>query len=161
MNCNDSDCGLRSVLVLRGVILVSGFDAVVTVAEALPVALIPEQHAVSPVRLDVINIGRLDIASLLHTLHTQRMCLKVTLAGSVPSNAVASAACGACVLRVEGTVLVTVFGAVRYERRTAGMTARCVWSLGHWLHLHERLVQEPLLYSVSGGCFVGIVSKVF
>jgi hypothetical protein len=47
------------------VILISGLDAVVSVAEALPVALIPEENAVSSVRLDVIHIGRLDIASLL------------------------------------------------------------------------------------------------
>ena len=74
-------------------ILVSGLDAVVSVAEALPVALIPEQHVVSSVRFDVIDVGRLDIAALLHALHTQRMCLKVTLAGSVPCRAVASTAC--------------------------------------------------------------------
>ena len=74
-------------------ILVSGFDTVMSVTEALPVAPVPEENAVSPVRLDVIHIGRLDVAALLHALHTQRMCLKVTLAGSVPCRAVASAAC--------------------------------------------------------------------
>ena len=98
MNCNDSKCGLLSVLILRGVILVSGFYTVVSVTETLPVALIPEENTVSSVRLDVIDIGSLDIASCLHALHTQRMRLKVTLAGSVPCRAVASAACGACVL---------------------------------------------------------------
>ena len=74
-------------------IFVSGLDAVVSVAEALPVALIPEENAVSSVRLNVIHISRLDVASLLQALHTQWMCLKVTLAGSVPCSAVASAAC--------------------------------------------------------------------
>ena len=83
----------QSILVLRGVILVSGLDAVVTVAEALPVALIPEENTVSSVRLDVIDIGRLDVAALLHALHTQWMRLKVTLAGSVPCRTIASAAC--------------------------------------------------------------------
>jgi len=75
------------------VILVSGLDAVVTMAEALPVALIPEENTVSSVRLDVIHIGRLDVAALLQALHTQRMCFKVTLACFVPCSAVASAAC--------------------------------------------------------------------
>ena len=74
-------------------ILVSGLDAVVTVTKALPIALIPEENAVSSVRLDVIHIGRLNIAPLLHALHTQWMRLKVTLAGSVPCRTVASAAC--------------------------------------------------------------------
>lgn len=83
----------QSILVLRGVILVSSLDAVVTVAEALPVALIPEENTVSSVRLDVIHIGRLDVAPLLQALHTQRMRLKVTLAGFVPCRAVAAAAC--------------------------------------------------------------------
>lgn len=55
----------QSILVLRGVVFVSGLDAVVTVAEALPVALIPEENTVSSVRLDVIDIGRLDVAALL------------------------------------------------------------------------------------------------
>jgi hypothetical protein len=87
------------------------------------------------VRLNVIDIGRLDVAALLHALHTQWMCLKVTLAGFVPCRAVASAASGACVLRMEGTVLVTVLGAVGYERRTAWMPARCVWSAWHSLCL--------------------------
>lgn len=131
---------LFSILVLRGVILVSGFDTVVAVAEALPVALIPEQHAVSSVRLDVIDIGRLDVASLLHALHTQRMCLKVTLTGFVPCRAIASDASRACLLRVEGTVLVTVLRTVRYERRTAGVAARCVRSAWHSLCLLPVLI---------------------
>lgn len=115
-------------------IFVSGLNAVVSVTEALPVALIPEENTVSSVRLDVIHIGRLDVASLLQALHTQRMCLKVTLAGSVPCRSVASAACGACLLRVEGTVLVTVLRTVGNECGTAGMSARFVWSVRHRLY---------------------------
>lgn len=129
------ECPSFSILVLRGVILVPGLDAVVSVTEALPVALIPEEHAVSSVRLNVIDIGRLDVVALLHALHTQRMCLKVTLAGSVPCGTVASAACGACLLRVEGSVLVTVLRTVGNERCTAGMPARCVRSAWHDLCL--------------------------
>ena len=126
------ECPSFSILVLRGVILVPGLDAVVSVTEALPVALIPEEHAVSSVRLNVIDIGRLDVAALLHALHTQRMCLKVTLAGSVPCRSIAS---GACLLRVEGSVLVTVLRTVGNERCTAGMPARCVRSAWHDLCL--------------------------
>lgn len=145
---------MLSVLVLRGVILVSGFDAVVAVAEALPVALIPEQHAVSAVRLDVIDIGRLDIASLFHTLHAQRMCLKVTLASSVPCLAVASAACGTCFLRMKGVMLVTVLRTVGNKPCTAGMPAWCLWSAWQWLHLRlSALVKESLLYTISRGYF--------
>lgn len=131
---------MLSVLVLRGVVFVSGFDTVVSVTEALPVALIPEQYAVTSVRFDVIDIGRLDITPLLHALHTQRMRLKVTLAGFVPCCTIASAACGASVLRVEGTVLVTVLGTVGNERCTAGMSAWCLWSAWHCLCLLSTVV---------------------
>lgn len=130
----------QSILVLRGVILVSGLDAVVSVAEALPVALIPEENIVSSVRHDVIHIGRLDVASLLHALHTQRMRLKVTLAGLVPCGAIASTACGACILRMERTVLAAVLRTVGYERRTAGVTAWCLWSARHCLCLLPVLI---------------------
>lgn len=116
-------------------ILIPGLDTVMSVTEALPVAPVPEENAVSSVRLDVIHIGRLDVAALLHALHTQRMCLKVTLAGSVPCGTVASAVCGACLLRVEGSVLVTVLRTVGNERCTAGMPARCVRSAWHDLCL--------------------------
>ena len=125
-------------------ILVSGFDAVVTVAETLPVVLIPEENTVSSVRLDVIHIGRLDVASLLHALHTKRMRLKVTLACLVPSGAVSSAACGACVLRMEGTVLAALLGAVWYELRTAGVTAWCLWSAWHYLCLLSTVIMVSL-----------------
>ena len=37
-------CSSFSILVLRGVIFVSGLDAVVSVTEALPVALVPEAY---------------------------------------------------------------------------------------------------------------------
>lgn len=133
-------CSSFSILVLRGVIFVSGLNAVVSVTEALPVALIPEENTVSSVRLDVIHIGRLDVASLLQALHTQRMCLKVTLAGSVPCRSVASAACGACLLRVEGAVLVTVLRTVGHECCTSGMPAWCVRSAWHCLCLLPVLI---------------------
>ena len=121
-------------------ILVSGLDAVVSVTEALPVALIPEENAVSSVRFDVIDISRLDVPPLLQALHTQRMCLKVTLAGSVPCGTVASAACGSCLLRVEASVLVTVLRTVWNECSAAGMPARCVWSAWHYLCLLPVLI---------------------
>ena len=131
---------LQSVLVLRGVILVSGLDAVVSVAEALPVALIPEENAVSSVRLDVVDISRLDVPPLLQALHTQRMGFKVTLSGFVPCSAISSASCRACLLRVERTVLVTVLRAVRNESRAAGMPTWCVRSAWHRLCLLSVLI---------------------
>lgn len=149
-------------------ILVSGFDTVVTMTEALPVALIPEQYAVASVWLDVIDISRLDVAPCLHALHTQWMRFKVTLTSFVPCTAVASAACGACVLRMKWSMLVAVLSAVGNKGCTAWVSAWCIWSAGHCLCLLPSLSlvrdgqprnrcggrseQRPLLYTISRGC---------
>lgn len=106
---------LRSVLVLRCVILVACLDAVVTVAERLPVAFVPEENLVSAVWSDVIHIGRLDVASSLQALNTQRMDFEVTLACLVPSAAVASLRCRSDVLRMQRLVFITVLRAIGNE----------------------------------------------
>lgn len=82
-------------------ILVACFHAVVSVAEALPIALIPEQRVIASVRLDVVYIGRLDITSFFQALHTQGVCFKVTLTRLIPCSAIAAASCGACILRMK------------------------------------------------------------
>ena len=119
-------------------------------AEALPITLIPEESIVSTVRLDVVNIGRLDVASLFQTLHTKRMRFEVPLACLVPSCTVSTTTCGACVLRMKGTMLITVLSAVRNKLCTAGMSAWCLRSAGHWhclLPYHcDRGGSDPNLY---------------
>ena len=74
-------------------IFLACLDAMMTVAKALPIALIPEQCVVTSVRSDVIDIGRLDVVTFLHALYTQWVCLKVTLACFVPCTAIAAATC--------------------------------------------------------------------
>ena len=92
---------LFSVLILRGVIVSPCLNAVMPVTERLPVVLIPEQGVVTAMRNDMIHIRCLDVASLFHAFHAQRMRFKITLAGFVPCSTVTSAACGAYILRVE------------------------------------------------------------
>ena len=137
-------------------IFISGLNAVVAVAKALPVALIPEENLVSSVRNDMIHISCLDVASLLHALHAQRMGFKITLAGFVPSAAIASASCGACFLRMEGAMFVAVFCTIGYECCTAGMFAGCIWSAWHWDHLRFLYSKKPLLYTISEGYFSSV-----
>ena len=127
-------------MILRCLVLSPRLHAVVAMTQSLPVAPIPEELLVTTMRNDMVDVRRLNIPAFLHALHTQWVRLKVTLAGSVPCGAVASAACGARVLWVEGTVLVAVLGAVGNGRSTAGVSAWGIRSLGHWLHLHERLM---------------------
>ena len=52
-------------------------------------------------RYDVVNVSCLDVTPRLHALHTQRMRFKVLLACLVPCAAIATAACGACILRMK------------------------------------------------------------
>ena len=145
-------------------ILVSCLDTVMPVAEALPVALMPEQHVVSPMRFDVIHIGRLDISSFLHALHTQRVRFQITLTGFVPCGTVASTACGACLLRMEGTMLLTVFCSVRNKCCTAGMLAWRVGSVGHWRcplssRMFQRVISNPSHYLSWEGQFYNYFRK--
>ena len=130
---NDRASGMRSVPVLRRVILVAGLLTVTGMTKALPIVLIPEQNAVTSVRFDVIHISRLDVAAFLHAFHTQRMGRKVTLACFVPCTSVAAVTRRACFFWVERAVLFTVFRTVGYERCTAGVLAWCIGSAWHWL----------------------------
>lgn len=72
-------------------------------AEGLPVAPVPEEGLVSTMRSDVVDHRCLGVARwrLLHTLHTQWVALKVTLALPLPPTAVATPRCGAGDLWVE------------------------------------------------------------
>lgn len=57
-------------------------------AKRLPVAFIPEQILVAPVRDDVVNHGGGREFALLHTLRTQRMAAKKPCAGCAPLAAI-------------------------------------------------------------------------
>ena len=135
-----------SVPVLRVVVFSSCYDSVMSVAESLPVVLIPEQDAVAAMRYDMVNVSCLDVSPRLHALNTQRMCFKVSFSSFVPCAAVTTAACGACILRVKCFVLLTVFRAIRYERCTAGMLAWCVRSAWHGQHLLFSVLCKGLYY---------------
>ena len=117
-----------SVVVGRCVVVRPGLHAVVTVAERLPVALIPEQRPVTSVRNDVVYVSRLDVPAFLHALHTQRMCFQVFLPCFLPCPCVSPRTGASHFLRMHRFVNLTVFGSVWYERRTAGMPAWCLWS---------------------------------
>ena len=54
---------IRSCDKTVAIVITATPNAVVSVTEALPVALVPEENTVSSVRLDVIHIGRLDVAA--------------------------------------------------------------------------------------------------
>ena len=81
-------------MILRRLILPPRLDTVMAMAQGLPVAPVPEELLITTVRNDVIHVRRLNVPAFPHTLHTQRVRLKVLLPGFLPRTAVASARCG-------------------------------------------------------------------
>ena len=130
-------------------VLGAGLDAVVAVAEGLPVALIPEEQAVAAVRDDVVNVRRPDVPALLHALHTQRVRFKVTPTGLLPCPAVTPVAGAPHLLRVERLVGIAVFLPMRYERGAAGMTAGCVRTVRYICHLLSFKYQQKIFENAA------------
>jgi hypothetical protein len=128
----------------RVVVFSSRLDAVVLVAERLPVALVPEELAVSSVRYDVVHVGGLDVLAFLQALHTEGVRLQVTFACLLPRSAIATGAGAPYFLRMERLVYLTVLGTVRNQRGTAWMTAGGVWSIRHFILLLGRGVALPI-----------------
>ena len=124
-----------SISVFRIVVLIPRFDAVVLMAEWLPVALVPEELLVSSVRNDVVHVCCLDVLAFLHALYAQGVRLKVTLACPLPCLAIASACCRPRLLWVLQLVYLTVLLPVRNEESAARMTARRVGSMRHCFFL--------------------------
>ena len=105
--------------------------------QAPPVALVPEQFWITAMRGDVVNHCRFHIPRrlFLHAQHTQRVRLQIFPAGFLPLPSVPSLGGRSHFLRMKRFVLLTILLTVRDESCTAGMSARCVWSVWHLFHL--------------------------
>ena len=123
--------GLFRVFVRGVVVFASCLDAVVSVAEGLPVAFIPEECLVSTVRNDVVNVCGLDISPLPLALHTKWMGGQITLAGLLPATVISAGCCRANLLRVYSFMLLAVPGPERNQCRTSRMLTWSVWSVGY------------------------------
>ena len=100
-------------------ILAAGLLTVVFMAERLPVPLVPEQDGITAVRFDVVDVGGLDVPSILEALHAQRVRFQVTLPGFLPLGAVAPDCGGPYFLWVLGGMFVTVFLSTAVNLRVA------------------------------------------
>ena len=96
-------------MVRRRLVLSSRLHAVVTVAQGLPVAPVPEQRHVTTVRNDVVDVRCLHVPSFLHALHTHRVRLKVLLPGLAPSSSVTSSGSGPYLFRMLSRMFIAVF----------------------------------------------------
>ena len=95
-------------MILWCLILSPGLDAVVLVAQGLPVALVPEELGVSTMRNDVVDVGCLHVPPFLHAFHAQWVYLKVLLPGFLPSSTVSPTRCGPYLFRMHRLVSVAI-----------------------------------------------------
>ena len=110
-------------------------------AQALPVALIPEQFLVAAVWNNVIHNRCFGVASLLSTFRTQRVALKERFACLLPAAAVAALCGRPCYLRMERPVFLAKLCSRLHKRWTSGMSTGNSWSLRngyHHLHSHKK-----------------------
>lgn len=101
-------------MIFRILIFVPGLDAVMAMAERLPVTLVPEELLITSMWNDVVDVGCLDVLAFLHALYAEGMGLKVTPACSLPCLAVASAAGTPHLLWVQRLVCLAVLCTVGY-----------------------------------------------
>ena len=104
---------------------------VTTLAERLPVVLIPEKFLITTVWNDVIHNRCPDVLALLGTLHTERMSFQIRLSDFLPPPVVSTLRCRAGHLWMERQVLLTVEPAGFHQLWAAGVMARCLWSVWH------------------------------
>lgn len=123
--------GMKSIPILRIVIFTVRFLAVVTMAESLPVALIPEELLVATVCDNVIHIRRFDVLPFFQTIHTEDMLGKIFLSRFPPLTSVAASCRGLLFFCVKRLVSLTVFCAGWYQIRAAGVLAWCLLLVWH------------------------------
>ena len=104
----------------------------VPMAKRLPVALIPEEDAVTSMRNNVVYVCCLDVLAFLHALYAEGMRFEVLLPYLLPRSAVASVAGAAYLLWVEGLVRLAVLRAVGHEGSAAWVAAGCVGTRRHY-----------------------------
>ena len=132
----------------------SCFYVMMMPAQALPVALIPEQFLVAAVWNNVIHNRCFGVASLLSTFRTQRVALKERFACLLPSAAIAALCGRPCYLRVERLMFLAKLCSWFHKRWTSGMSTGNSWLLWngyHHLRSHKKapaiLQTDAFLYS--------------
>ena len=124
---------MESVMIGWMAIFPSGLLVVTTLAKAAPVAPIPEEHRISPVRFDVIHDRCFDVPSFLQAFLTEPVLwhLQEPPALPLPSSTIPTAAGRARRFRVE----LPMFLAVLLPTRDKGWTVRMLtWYIGACWH---------------------------
>ena len=112
-----------SVSVLRIPVLCPGLPVVASLAQRLPVVPVPEQDAVTPVGLDMVNHGCFRVPSHRHAFHTERMDSEVLPACLLPGSPIPAAPSTPDFLRVERFVFFAVLLPGIHQFRASRMAA--------------------------------------
>ena len=121
------------VSVGRAAVLVPGLHIVMVFAQRSPVARVPEQPRVSPMRFYVVYHCRLRVSSFRQTHLTQRVRFKITLPRSLPRTAISPRVCRTNFLWVQSLMLLAVPLADFYQFGTARMLTWHSRLLRHFL----------------------------
>lgn len=125
-----------------------GFPVMAPLAKCLPVALVPEQCLVSPVRLDMIHNRCRRQFSCPLTLCAKRMLCQELLSCLLPTTAVATLNGTSPVIDVQfGMLIATTI--VRQSRAT-GMLARFLRSFRHKCYLLSYVRMRERMKDASG-----------
>ena len=126
---------MRLILVHGMHVLRPGLDAVMALAQGLPVAPVPEELLISPVRNDMINVCGFHKFPILQALHTQRMHTQILFSRLLPLAAVTAFCRRPHFLGVQQSMLLTVFSIRRHQCRAAGMRTRFLWFCRRCTHI--------------------------
>ena len=147
LNCSADATIKQSKLILGADVLRQRFGIVASLAEPLPVRLIPEQLAVATVRNDVVNYGGRCQLTLGFTRNAKRMRTKKRFTDSPPASVVDVVLYPSVVCLLSVSVVFTVsLPSLRQAGATGNGTwmARFIWHKNHlisrrwWRETHPR-----------------------
>ena len=116
-----------------------------SLAQRLPVGLIPEEFLVTSVGYDVIDHCRLHVPTFLLALHTEGMHLQENLSYFTPPTIISSANSRTCLLCMKGLMLFTVLLPIGYQGWTARILTRYARSTWHGILLKIRFLLDSFL----------------
>ena len=119
----------------------------VALAQALPVAFIPEQLPVATMRNDVIDYSRRSQLVLFHAFHTQRISGEESLSRCPPPGVISpSIRTPAQPVTAPRHMIFAEYLAHLAEARASGIAAGPIWFLGHILLLSKQQKSSVVIH---------------
>ena len=129
-------------------------------AKGLPVAFIPEQFLIAPVRDDVIDHRRRGEPILFHTFNAQGMPSEVSLSRCPPTGVVPACVRAATQpITAPRHMIFAEYLTRLAEARTAGIAAGSIWFLGHILLLSKQQKSSVVIHRFAALILHGPVQR--